>query len=477
MRLLILTEAGENIGLGHYTRCSAVYKTALLRGIDARMLVSFNGRATFNDSNIEIVDWRNDPAAISRFGKDLTILVDSYLLTAEGYDILKKYGRLAVIDDYNRLVYPADILINPNVYFDPAEYISQPAICYGGKEYVILRDAFTNGIDANTADKSGCLITTGGTDIHGILPLLCRTVLDNFEIPVSIVCPDEELRKSIKAQFTGVTCYGNLDAAEMASVYLKAEVVLAGCGQSLHELAKLGKPTVGILLGDDQLKNQAFYFQHEFIPAIINWSDTDLGEKVVKAVKELLSEPGIKRSRESGPKLVTGSGAANIVSLLVDNITYRPANEKDSLVFFNWANDPQVRKNAFHNEPIEWDTHNNWFNNKIKSDSLLVIFYCDDKPAGQVRIDWENNIGVIDFSVDPSFRNRGFGRKFLQIMIKIAQQSYPGSEIEGIVKEENIPSAKAFRAAGFTQKDNRLINGVNCQIFSYQYNTNGSVQG
>ena len=48
----------------------------------------------------------------------------------------------------------------------------------------------------------------------------------------------------------------------------------------------------------------------------------------------------------------------NILSEAERNKLYlRTADENDMDLLFQWANDPDVRKNSFHSEPISYETH------------------------------------------------------------------------------------------------------------------------
>ena len=56
-------------------------------------------------------------------------------------------------------------------------------------------------------------------------------------------------------------------------------------------------------------------------------------------------------------------------------LTYRLANNLDEDLYLNWANDDDVRKNAFNSEKITSENHHRWFSKKIKeSDTLMLVF-------------------------------------------------------------------------------------------------------
>ena len=59
MRLFILTEAGKNIGLGHLSRCSALYEEAVSRDIETHLLVNgdFFDKGIFPNTPINYINW------------------------------------------------------------------------------------------------------------------------------------------------------------------------------------------------------------------------------------------------------------------------------------------------------------------------------------------------------------------------------------------------------------------------------------
>lgn len=147
-------------------------------------------------------------------------------------------------------------------------------------------------------------------------------------------------------------------------------------------------------------------------------------------------------------------------------MVWRLANSNDSYLFFQWANDPDVRKNAFNQEPIKWENHQKWFSDRLEShNSLLLIFFDNNEPVGQVRIEWEKAGGVIDFSVAATERGKGWGAKMLVELSKLHQKLPNTPLLQGIVKQDNKASQNAFIKAGFHDRGLRTIAGETCIIF------------
>jgi len=52
----------------------------------------------------------------------------------------------------------------------------------------------------------------------------------------------------------------------------------------------------------------------------------------------------------------------------------RKAEIKDSYQYFEWRNDPLVRKNSYNSKLIDLDSHNKWFSSKIMDSNIFFSF-------------------------------------------------------------------------------------------------------
>lgn len=135
-------------------------------------------------------------------------------------------------------------------------------------------------------------------------------------------------------------------------------------------------------------------------------------------------------------------------------IELRPATMDDCLLLFQWANDSEVRKNSFHSEEIKLAEHEAWFNNKLNSEYSKILIACDqEKLIGQLRLDIEENIGYISYSVDQLYRGHGYGTLMLRQVIEYLRNgNWPVGTLVGLVKPENTGSCRAFAKAGFFEE-------------------------
>jgi RimJ/RimL family protein N-acetyltransferase len=130
-------------------------------------------------------------------------------------------------------------------------------------------------------------------------------------------------------------------------------------------------------------------------------------------------------------------------------ISYRPIQIADKITLFNWVNDIQVRDNSKNNNAIKFDEHTKWFEKRINSEQCKVlIFLALDIPIGQVRLEKENDVWLLDYSVDANYRGLSVGF----YMIKIVVEKF-NAKIKAVVKKDNQASAKIFQKLNFILVD------------------------
>jgi RimJ/RimL family protein N-acetyltransferase len=122
-------------------------------------------------------------------------------------------------------------------------------------------------------------------------------------------------------------------------------------------------------------------------------------------------------------------------------------------LLYKWANDPETRANSINSDPIIFDVHKNWFNKKINSKKVLFyIYHNENQDIGQVRFDVKGDIAIIDYSIAPPFRDKGYGCRMMALAEKEIQDNCPAVKwIQAEVKNENKASQNIFRKLDYTE--------------------------
>ncbi|MCG3770529.1 MAG: hypothetical protein JW384_01679 [Nitrosomonadaceae bacterium] len=310
--VVILTEAGGNVGYGHLMRCRAIADVA---GGD--LLVQGYGAYPGGD-NIQEQAWMERTEELTReLPSSCSVLVDSYLATREVYAALScHFNLVAAIDDYDRLNYPVNLVINPGLKLPP--YRDQVSTVVGGSEFIILRDAIRHQAPKSNYTRMKCvLVTFGGSDDRNMLGRLVPLLRD-WGLAVIAVVGDDAMRNRLAEAHPdpSVTWLGRVDASDIARLMVRSDLALSAGGQTLHELAFLGVPTVGVLTGRDQQLNIEGYVAAGFLPARLDAESLDLEAQIVELI-EAYRDPALRRSAGlAGRRIVDGRGVLRIVELL-----------------------------------------------------------------------------------------------------------------------------------------------------------------
>jgi UDP-2,4-diacetamido-2,4,6-trideoxy-beta-L-altropyranose hydrolase len=318
--VLILTEAGEGIGFGHLTRMIALGEALLARDQRVELFVQWTGAASQSvlEGRQWVVsrEWRS-LGACELLQQDVEhVVIDSYLFELSGFEsLLGQAARVFAVDDFYRLPYPCDGVINPNVFADSVRYLASARAAIGGGQYVILRAAFrchAGGFQVRDRLER-VLVTLGGCDVHGVgagivgalATLGCEVV---WVAPGGTPPPDETER---------VRVIGHQSAAGLIEEILCSDVVISGGGQTLHELACLGAPCVAVELGEDQQLNLEYYERVGLLGRRLLWSQPDLCASVVSRIETLRpASVRVELSRKARSQ-IDGNGVDRVAAHLL----------------------------------------------------------------------------------------------------------------------------------------------------------------
>lgn len=142
-------------------------------------------------------------------------------------------------------------------------------------------------------------------------------------------------------------------------------------------------------------------------------------------------------------------------------IYFRKARLEDAEIYYQWANDNLVRENSFEQKKISFEEHINWFKKKLSSSVCsFYLFFAEQIPIGQVRIENKVTETTIGISIDVQYRGKGLGAKMLDIACADYFEKFPHATIFAYIKENNIPSYNVFMEAKFANRASIIVNGI-----------------
>lgn len=483
----IRVDSNDIIATGHVMRCLSIaeymqesplficseQKTKEFVENTGYRAISLNNKYNEKDSEIEaLLD------IIARENINV-LLIDSYYVTCEYLRQLHKKVKIAYIDDLNSFKYDVDMLINYTFKVDKAIYecwnYSDVEFLLGSK-YVPLRSQFEReGIAIK--DVKNIFLTTGGTDNnHMILGILDRLLSNNsnyLDYDINVVIGRyykdyNELNQYINDN-ANIHLYKNV--SDMASIMTMCDIAVSAGGVTLTELATLGIPTICFAIADNQLEGISAYEREALM---INAGDgrkdrEAVVDKIVKNLYYLANNLDIRQNMSNKMKQnFDGCGARRIADMLekynyknnvktlkksegLQMITLTVVKKEDCALIYNWANEPTVRKKSFNSKKITYEEHKKWFDKKLNDENCrMYILEIDGIKIGQIRVDIENEVAMLSYSIGKEYRGKGNGVIMLTLLEeKLIKEKV--SIIRGLVKYENIASKKCFEKCGYTK--------------------------
>jgi spore coat polysaccharide biosynthesis predicted glycosyltransferase SpsG len=205
------------------------------------------------------------------------------------------------------------LIINPNVYFSEINYNNQNSNMLGGIDFVILRETFRNVSKYKISNKKklNILVTIGGSDYRNIMPLIIETLLINSFHNIVAISPDKAVNGFLDDRLTILKMQNENEIYEQM---LNCDIAISACGQTLHELASIGVPTIGICIDSDQILNQQFYFKSKFLPNLISWNDLNLKEKILDGLQLLHNIDKRVQINNNSLRTINRNGVYNIIN-------------------------------------------------------------------------------------------------------------------------------------------------------------------
>ena len=155
----------------------------------------------------------------------------------------------------------------------------------------------------------------------------------------------------------------------------------------------------------------------------------------------------------------------------MEKVYLRKAERADVDLLFAWVNDSEVRKNSFNTAKIGYEEHKRWYINCLEDSNVDIFILCiDNMSIGQIRLNYNSETAVIGYSIDNSFRGRGFGRSILKLIEQELVSSHPEILVlSGSVKPDNIASKRKFEENGY---EKNFVEAKANSYFLYQKKIN-----
>lgn len=413
-------------------------------------------------------DARETAEALEDWAADW-LVVDHYALGADWEHTVRPCaGGIVVLDDLANRRHECDLLVNQNRIPDAEDHyaslVPEGARCLCGPRYALLRPEYSRArelIGPRRGPLSRVLVFYGGADTHNetgrALRVLSRPEFRHLAVDVVLGANHPARENVLKqaGQRPATEVHGPRD--HLADLMIEADLALGGGGTTTWERCALGLPSIVTAIADNQMAFNQTLDKDGAVHFLGHWSrvsDNDLAQTLAHYAEH---PDRLVAMGQSAWRITDGLGRLRTAEALMPSdrthLTLRPAQRGDKFLYFEWANDPTTRANADNPESISWATHDSWFEDRLTDpDTVLwVMVTLSELPVGQVRVEIEAGEGVIDYSVDPAFRGRGWGTRVLELAVSAWRSAGGDHVLAGEVHAENMASCRAFLRAGFEE--------------------------
>lgn len=441
-RVVIFTEGGDNIGFGHITRCSALYKELLERKIETVFVVyGKNIEDILKEKNYINQDWKDKEFLQNFLKKDDYVIIDSYLADLNIYEyISSNTSKCMYIDDNNRLKYPKGIILNPVLYED-LEYDTKNPILRG-KDYIIVRKEFLKEIKPLEKEYD-VLITLGGTDIRNLTPKLIKILEEidsNFKVAIVIGKAFDNKEEIERLKTEKISLFYNVNASEMRDLILKSKFVICGCGQSINEMLILEANFLPILIADNQLRNYKYLIKIGLFDKVLDY----------KNINKTIIESLMKKENKALKINKIKNGNNRIISYLLNenNIYFKDildSSLKEQIEIREWRNLPEVRRYMYNTQIISLEEHLKWINSLKNNNSIKVYYSIMNNEKIGVNILRKKSEDIYEWGLylnNKVEKGKGIGKIVGEKFLEFVFQTLKINTLEYEVLEGNIPSLR-----------------------------------
>lgn len=323
-KLIIITEGGKNTGFGHITRAIAITNNFIDYGYCANFII--NGDASI--SNIlkqyphKIFNWIEEKDNLIRSIKNADlILLDSILISNNQIKQLESLSIpiIFIDDDKQRNILDSGFVVDWTILTDKQNNFlpQKEKVKYllGGK-FTPLRDSFNSATPVKINHEiNKIMMTFGGSDIRNLTPKILHTLNQHFpnlqkDIIVGNGFENQEDIKKLSTQNTNFIY--NATTQDMINSMQTSDIAIASGGQTLYELAKIGLPTIAILVVENAKADTLGWEEVGFLKYIGEYNNQKLEQNLLTALEQLseyetrlaMQQNGLKNIGQNGGKLL-----------------------------------------------------------------------------------------------------------------------------------------------------------------------------
>ena len=348
----IRADGNNQIGIGHVMRCLTIAEALRGKGEEVIFLTADTSCAELirergflhRSLDTDFADMESELVRLCAIMDELHInrlLIDSYYVTKEYLENIRKYAYTIYLDDVDSFPYPVDLLINYNVFAKATDYpygveyvpngINRT--CYeketltnilAGPRYAPVRSEFTAHPMEVRKKVANILISSGGSDAFNLSAKIANVLLDSTDAVLHVVCGPFNLHKDklyvLADSQKRIVLHENVK--DMWNLMQNCDMAVSAAGSTMCELSAASVPSVTFSFVENQRriaetfgdKKAAMWVGH-YIPG----DEHVFLSAVADAVKKMCDSEGLRKELSRNANcLVDGQGGKRIADAILN---------------------------------------------------------------------------------------------------------------------------------------------------------------
>lgn len=344
-------DAGPGIGLGHLQRCLALAAAFSEAGCSATFLVNDDPLARDRVTAARwpvrqltgVISWTDADAdaviAEAKSGREAIVLVDSDEEPPTYIRRLRSAGLfVCAVEDLLVADLAADVLLNGDAHGELIPYgASHDTTLLLGPSFAPLPPPYwASNAPPACVPPVRVLVTLGGADPHNLMPALLREAV-NLPAWTGLTVAVGPFSRNRAAVGAAVEPLGNRAVVHhapegMFPLIAECDLALTGAGQTLYELAALGRPAVAIQIAANQAPQLAEFERQGAAIGAGAATDPGIAARAVAMLGALAADPShLRKMAAAGRRFIDGQGARRAASAVLARAATapRPASAGD----------------------------------------------------------------------------------------------------------------------------------------------------
>ncbi|MFA6082399.1 MAG: UDP-2,4-diacetamido-2,4,6-trideoxy-beta-L-altropyranose hydrolase [Patescibacteria group bacterium] len=327
-KIYIVTEGGGDIGYGHLMRCLSLCQAFAEKNIAPVMLIDSDGaKVKLNQfPNAEMLAWHKNLDLLYNHIKDAdVVIVDSLLAPESLWTDIHNYCKVAVLlDDFIRRKHVKGVVVDWTVLADQKFYQEQnhDVTYLLGTKYTALRQEFWDIPPKQISPTlTNILVTFGGSDVANMTPLVVELLKSHYphaDVKVIIGPGFTNLKEIEGLAYLSCELIMQPSASEMVKLMLWADVCISAGGQTFYELARVGTPTIGVQVADNQRDDVSGWTATGFLQFAGEADDPNIKQEIANQLDHLANFELREKVSKIGQTQIDGQGARRLVKAILE---------------------------------------------------------------------------------------------------------------------------------------------------------------